>query len=52
MPDDTPKPRSKRRRVTTEPPPGSDPTPIAEEPRGTGTENDARLKADKPPHWG
>ena len=46
------KPRAKRRRVTTAPPPGSDPTPQPEEPRGSGTENDARLRADKPPHWG
>jgi len=48
---DTPK-RPKRRRVTTEPPAGSDPNPQPEAPRGTGTENDERLKADKPPHWG
>jgi len=46
------RPRRKHVRVTTEPPAGSDPTPAPEEPRGTGTENDARLKADKPPHWG
>jgi len=51
MSAEPPKPRPKRRRVTTEPPPGSDPTPQPEEPRGSGTENDARLKADKPPHW-
>jgi hypothetical protein len=44
--------RPKRRRVTTEPVPGSDPNPAPEPPRGSGTENDARLKADKPPHWG
>ena len=48
---ETPK-RPKRRRVTTEPPAGSDPNPQPEAPRGSGTENDARLKADKPPHWG
>ena len=46
------KPRAKRRRVTTAPPPGSDPNPAPEPPRSTGSENDARLKADKPPHWG
>jgi len=49
--DDSPR-RPKRRRVTTEPPAGSDPNPAPEPPRGTGTENDERLKADKPPHWG
>ena len=48
---ETPK-RPKRRRVTTEPPAGSDPNPQPEPPRSSGTENDARLKADKPPHWG
>ena len=47
---ETPK-RPKRRRVTTEPPAGSDPNPQPEPPRSSGTENDARLKADKPPHW-
>jgi hypothetical protein len=46
------RPRGKRRRVTTEPVPGSDPNPAPEPPRGSGTENDERLKADKPPHWG
>ena len=44
--------RHKRPRITTEPPAGSDPNPAPEPDRGTGTENDARLKADKPPHWG
>jgi len=44
--------RHKHARVTTESPVGSDPNPAPEEPRGSGTENDARLKADKPPHWG
>jgi hypothetical protein len=43
---------SKHVRVTTDAPTGSDPNPTPEAPRGTGTENDARLKADKPPHWG
>jgi len=45
-------PRRKHRRVTTEPVPGTDPNPAPEPPRGTGTENDARLKQDVPPHWG
>lgn len=44
--------KHKHVRVTTPPPAGSDPNPAPEPPRGTGTENDARLKADKPPHWG
>ena len=44
--------RRKGRRVTTEPVPGTDPTPAPEPSRSSGTENDARLKADKPPHWG
>jgi len=44
--------RRKHRRVTTEPVPGTDPNPAPEPPRGTGTENDARLKQDVPPHWG
>jgi hypothetical protein len=47
--------------VRTQPAPGSDPTPSAgerateDEPRAWGddpTGNDARLRADKPPHWG
>lgn len=41
-----------RRRVTTEPPPGSDPNPAPEEPRHASTENDEQLKRDVPPHWG
>lgn len=49
-------PRRVRRRVTTAPPPGSDPAPsrepaTAEPARGSGTENDDRLAADKPPHY-
>jgi len=44
--------RRKGRRVTTEPVAGTDPTPTPEPSRSSGTENDARLKADKPPHWG
>jgi len=48
------KPRARRphRRVTTQAVPGTDPTPAPEPSRSSGTENDARLKADKPPHWG
>jgi len=41
----------RRRRVTTAPPAGSDPSPQREEPRHTLTENDDRLKAEKPPHY-
>jgi hypothetical protein len=48
---DPPAPR-RRRRVTTPPPAGSDPTPISEAPRHRASENDQRLRADKPPHWG
>ena len=44
--------RRKHVRVSTPPPAGSDPNPAPEPSRGSGTENDARLKADKPPHWG
>lgn len=46
-----PPPRRKPRRVTTEPAPGSDPTPTPEPERHTLTENDERLKAEKPPHY-
>jgi len=49
--DATPAPRRKHRRVTTEPVPGSDPSPQPEPPRTSGTENDDRLKQDVPPHW-
>jgi hypothetical protein len=42
----------RRRRVTTTPPVGSDPTPVPEPERTSGSENEDRLKADKPPHWG
>lgn len=52
QPDDVPAGRGKHRRVTTEPPAGSDPTPAPEPPRHASTENDERLKGDKPPHWG
>lgn len=48
---DPPAPR-RRRRVTTPPPAGSDPAPISEAPRHRANENDQRLRADKPPHWG
>lgn len=41
-----------RRRVTTEPPAGSDPNPEPEVGGHAATENDERLKRDKPPHWG
>jgi hypothetical protein len=44
--------RRPHRRVTTEPPPGSDPSPAPEPPRHGNTENDDRLKAETPPHWG
>ena len=49
---DVPVGRGKHRRVTTEPPPGSDPAPAPEPPRHASTENDDQLKRDKPPHWG
>lgn len=41
-----------RRRVSTEAPVGSDPTPTPEPPRHASTENDEQLKGDVPPHWG
>ena len=41
----------KHRRVTTQPPDGSDPTPSAEPPRHRLDENDDRLNAEKPPHY-
>jgi hypothetical protein len=40
-----------RRRVTTPPPDGTDPTPAPEAPRHPGNENDERMRADKPPHY-
>lgn len=40
-----------RRRVTTEPAPGTDPTPSSEPPRHVLTENDQRLRDEKPPHY-
>lgn len=42
----------KHRRASTKPVPGSDPNPQPEPLRHSGDENDDRLKADKPPHWG
>jgi ribosomal protein L15 len=39
------------RRATTQPVPGSDPRPAPEPERHTLTENDDRLKAEKPPHY-
>lgn len=44
--------RHKHVRVTTEPVPGSDPSPTPEPARTSGTENDAQLRQDVPPHWG
>ncbi|GAB2985045.1 hypothetical protein GCM10027282_25740 [Frigoribacterium salinisoli] len=40
------------RRVTTDPVPGTDPTPAPEPERHSSAENDARLREDVPPHWG
>lgn len=39
------------RRVTTQPVPGSDPTPAPEPARHRDGENDAQLLRDVPPHW-
>jgi hypothetical protein len=41
----------RHRRVRTAAVPGSDPTPAPEPRRHAPTENDDRLRADKPPHW-
>lgn len=41
-----------RRRVTTEPVPGTDPHPDPEPRRHASGENDEQLKRDVPPHWG
>jgi len=50
---DARKPRPRiRRRVTTEPVPGSDPNPAPEPRRHSSGENDDQLKRDVPPHWG
>jgi hypothetical protein len=40
------------RRVTTQPAPGSDPSPTPEPARHGDGENDDRLLRDRPPHWG
>jgi hypothetical protein len=40
-----------RRRVTTDPPPGTDPAPAPEPPRHIRGENDERMRIDKPPHY-
>jgi hypothetical protein len=48
-PDDERRPR--RRRVTTPPPAGSDPHPAPEPKRHTLTENDERMRQEKPPHY-
>ena len=45
------RPEKAQRRVTTEPPPGTDPNPASEPDRHELTENDERLKAEKPPHY-
>lgn len=47
-----PKRARRHRRVSTELVRGSDPNPQPEPPRHAGNENDDRLKAEKPPHWG
>lgn len=46
-----PPPRRRHRRVSTEPPAGSDPTPVEEPDRHDEGENDARMREDKPPHY-
>jgi len=40
------------RRVTTDPVPGSDPTPAPAPPDRSSGENDRQLRDDVPPHWG
>ena len=45
-------PRIHRRRASTQPPAGSDPTPSPEPARHATNENDEQLRRDKPPHWG
>ena len=45
-------PRIHRRRASTQPPSGSDPTPSPEPARHAANENDEQLRRDKPPHWG
>jgi hypothetical protein len=46
-----PTPKRRGRRATTPPPAGSDPHPAPEPPRTSGTENDERMRQDKPPHY-
>ncbi len=41
----------RHRRVTTQPVPGSDPSPAPEPARHRDGENDAQLLRDVPPHW-
>lgn len=43
--------KRKHLRVTTDAPQGSDPSPTPEPRRAKRGENDAQLKADKPPHY-
>jgi hypothetical protein len=50
-PVDPPPHSRRRRRVTTPPPAGSDPSPSSEPARHALTENDDRLRAEKPPHY-
>jgi len=40
------------RRVTTDAAPGTDPAPAPESRGVDSRENDSRLRADVPPHWG
>ncbi|RKR75133.1 hypothetical protein [Frondihabitans australicus] len=47
-----PEVRRRGRRVTTAPAPGTDPEPAAGDRRTDSRDNDQRLKADRPPHWG
>jgi hypothetical protein len=49
--DEPPRRPKHRKRVTTEAPPGTDPTPSSERPRHALDENDQRLREDKPPHY-
>ena len=49
-PVETRRPRH-RKRVTTDAPAGTDPTPSSEPPRHALDENDQRLREDKPPHY-
>jgi hypothetical protein len=51
LPEADRKPARRSRRVRTDPAPGTDPKPVAEPARHELTENDERLKAEKPPHY-